>query len=85
MAQSGSGALVTFGAGRHPFTCQICQGDLFTQREIKLNTTGAEFFNMGWANQSATGLVCEKCGYLHTFVSGVELWKPEGGYPKGTD
>ena len=77
--------LVTFGPGRHPFTCHVCQGKVFTSREIKLNTTGAEFFNMGWANQSATGLVCQKCGYLHTFASAVELWKPEKGYPAATD
>lgn len=78
-------ALVTFGPGRHPFICHVCQGKVFASREIKLNTTGAEFFNMGWANQSGTGLVCQKCGYLHTFVSAVELWKPENGYPSATD
>ena len=45
---------------------------------------GAELFNMGWANQSADGLVCDGCGYVHTFVSrSVELWKPDGGYPSG--
>jgi hypothetical protein len=75
-------SLVTFGQGRQPFACSVCQGTLFGVREIKLNTSGAEFFNMGWANASADGLVCEGCGYLHTFVSGsVELWKPDGGYP----
>jgi hypothetical protein len=56
----------------------------FYDREIKLNTTGAELFNLGWANQSAVGLVCDGCGYVHTFVSGsVELWKPDGAYPSG--
>jgi len=74
-------ALVTVGTARHRFACNVCQGNLFFNREIKLNTSGAEFFNMGWANQSATGLVCEKCGYLHTFVSDVELWEPDNGYP----
>jgi hypothetical protein len=80
-----SGALVTFGQGRHPFVCGVCQGKVFDSREIKLNTTGAEFFNMGWANQSATGLVCQTCGYLHTFVAPVELWKSESGYPQPRD
>lgn len=77
-----SPSLVTVGAGRHRFACTVCQGNLFYDRQIKLNTTGAEFLGMGWANESADGLVCGECGYLHTFVSGsVELWKPEGGYP----
>ena len=75
-------SLVTVGPRRQPFACTVCRGQLFSAREVKLNTTGAEFFNMGWANASADGLVCDGCGYLHTFVSGaVELWKPDGGYP----
>jgi hypothetical protein len=77
-------ALVTVGASRHQFTCHVCQGKLFFNREIKLNTSGAEFFNLGWANQSATGLVCERCSYLHVFVAGVELWEPANGYPART-
>jgi hypothetical protein len=78
-------ALVTIGAHRHRFTCTVCDGKLFSDREVKVNTTGAEFFNMAWANQSATGLVCAECGYLHTFVSGVELWEPDSGYPETRD
>lgn len=80
-AMSRDPSLVTIGEDRHRFRCQVCGGSLFLDREIKLNTSGAEFFNMGWANESATGLVCEKCGYLHTFVSDVELWQPDDGYP----
>lgn len=80
MARSAS--LVTVGDERHPFSCTVCRGTLFADREIKINTTGAEFFNMGWANESATGLVCERCGYLHTFMSeAIELWAPDRGYP----
>jgi hypothetical protein len=75
-------SLVTVGQVRHPFHCSICQGNLFQDREILLNTTGAELFNLGWANQSATGLICLRCGYLHTFMSdAIELWKADGGYP----
>jgi predicted nucleic-acid-binding Zn-ribbon protein len=76
-------SLVTVGADRHRFTCTVCRGTLFHDREIKLNTTDAEFFGMAWANESADGLVCQQCGYLHAFVSGsVELWEPDGGYPE---
>lgn len=73
-------ALVTIR--RNPFSCHICAGQLFFDREVKLNTTGAEFFNVGWANESATGLVCAQCWYVHLFLHGViELWQPDGGYP----
>lgn len=76
------GSLVTVGQGRHPFTCHVCQGYLFIEREIKINTTGAEFFGFGWANESATGLMCTRCAYLHVFMQGaVEYWSAEGGYP----
>jgi len=68
---------VTLGEDRRPFSCTVCRGNLFADREIKLNTSGAEFFNMGWANESATGLVCLQCGYVHIFISdAIELWKP---------
>jgi predicted nucleic-acid-binding Zn-ribbon protein len=76
--------LVTVGPDRRRFACLVCRGNLFYDREIKLNTTGAEFFNFAWANESADGLVCQDCGYLHTFVrDSVELWKADGGYPDG--
>jgi hypothetical protein len=75
-------SLVTIAQQRHPFRCSVCQGALFQDREIKLNTTGAEFLNLAWANRSATGLVCMQCGYVHTFMSdAIELWQPDGGYP----
>ena len=74
-------ALVTIG--RTPFRCQVCSCELFFDREVKLNTTGAELFDLGWANQSATGLVCERCGYVHLFLNNaIEMWKPESGYPQ---
>jgi hypothetical protein len=60
----------------------VCGGSRFFNREVKINTSGAELFNLAWANQSAIGLVCERCSYLHTFVSDVELWDPDRGYPE---
>jgi hypothetical protein len=78
----GNATLVTIGAGRMPFACNICRGNLFTAREVKINTTGAELFNFGWANRSANGLVCARCGYLHQFVTAVEYWDPAKGYPQ---
>jgi predicted nucleic-acid-binding Zn-ribbon protein len=54
-------------AGR-PFACQFCQGQEFTDREIKLNTTGLTFFDLDWLNKAAEGLICENCGYVHMFL-----------------
>jgi len=68
-------------AGR-PLRCLICQGNLFTDREIKMNTSGMEFFDLGWANRSSLGLICTSCGYVHEFLGdGIQLWDPSGGYP----
>jgi predicted nucleic-acid-binding Zn-ribbon protein len=66
---------VTASVGDQPIQCLICAGDQFWDREIKLNTTGMELFDMAWANQSALGLVCASCGYVHEFVGdAVQMW-----------
>jgi hypothetical protein len=68
-------------AGRS-FTCRFCDGAQFYDREVKMNTSGMEFFDLGWANQSALGLICAQCGLVHEFMGGsVQLWDPTGGYP----
>jgi len=55
---------------------------LFTDREIKLNTSGMEFLGMEWANRSGTALICDTCSFVHTFAdSEFELWDPREGYP----
>jgi hypothetical protein len=33
-----------------------------------LNTTGAEFFGIEWANRTATALICTDCGFVHEFL-----------------
>ncbi len=66
--------------------CLVCAGPGFWKREIKLNSTGAEFLGLAWANQSALGLVCADCGYVHEFVGReVELWDSKRGYPAGAE
>jgi len=58
--------------------CLVCGGDRFREREMKLNSTGMELFNFGWANESATALVCWRCGYVHTFANeNIELYRAE--------
>lgn len=58
--------------------CSFCQGDVFRDREVKLNSSGAEFMNLGWANESATGLICWNCGYVLLFANkSLKLYKVE--------
>ncbi|MCY0955240.1 hypothetical protein [Streptomyces sp. H27-S2] len=49
--------------------CLICQSDEFRRREVKLNSFGLEFLKLAWADESATGLICLECGYVHLFVN----------------
>ncbi|GAA4864267.1 MULTISPECIES: hypothetical protein [Saccharopolyspora] len=68
------------------FRCLVCGHARFSSREVKLNSTGAELFNVAWANQSAMGLICARCGYVHEFTGNrPELWKEKDGYPEGAD
>jgi hypothetical protein len=46
----------------------VCGGREFYDREVKLNSTGMELVGLAWANQSALGLLCASCGYVHEFV-----------------
>ena len=69
-----------------PITCVICAGEHFLQREVKLNTSNMEFFDLGWANASALGLICIACGYVHEFAgSAIQLWEPSDPDPHVLD
>ena len=70
MTESTGSALTVAG---HPLRCVVCGADRFTYREVKLNTTGLTFFDLDWLNRSGTGAICERCGYLHTFVDDTLL------------
>jgi hypothetical protein len=48
--------------------CEICKHDRFYSREGKIQTTAMTFFDLDWANASATCLVCEQCGYVQWFL-----------------
>lgn len=58
----------TVQIGGKNLECQICAHGTFWTRSAKLNTTVAEFFDVGWANQSADCYVCSHCGYIHWFL-----------------
>ncbi|MCQ9181633.1 hypothetical protein KMT30_21800 [Streptomyces sp. IBSBF 2953] len=51
-------------------SCQVCKSDVFRERGVKLNSTGGELFNLAWADETATGLICLRCGFVHLFVNG---------------
>ncbi|GAB2658445.1 hypothetical protein GCM10027271_16390 [Saccharopolyspora gloriosae] len=64
--------------------CVVCGHDAFWSREVKLNSSGAELISMAWANQSAVGLICADCGYVHEFAGKrPKLWSQKRGYPEG--
>jgi hypothetical protein len=56
-----------FAAGGKQVQCTHCDGDLFTQREALLNTTGATLVNSDWLSKSGTALICENCGLIQWY------------------
>jgi ribosomal protein S27E len=53
-------------AGR-PVRCPHCAGENFLLGTAQLNTPGMEFVNLGWANSTATTVVCGECGNIQWF------------------
>jgi len=48
--------------------CPFCAHDRFWRRKALLNTAGAEFMNLAWANRSAFCFVCDSCGHIQWFL-----------------
>jgi uncharacterized protein with PIN domain len=48
--------------------CPVCNNHLFFTRQAQLNTAIASFFNLDWANRSATCFVCAKCTHISWFL-----------------
>lgn len=48
--------------------CPFCENDVFLRREVKLNSTNMTLFGLDWANKSATGLICVRCGKVEMFL-----------------
>jgi hypothetical protein len=70
-----SAALGTAPVYGRALRCLVYDGREFWDREAKLNSSGIELFNLAWANQSALGLLCAGCGYVHEFVGeAVARW-----------
>ena len=50
--------------------CPICKHDKFWARKTLMNTPGATFFGVEWANKQADNYICNKCGYVFWFMHG---------------
>ena len=52
----------------HALVCPICDGVLFWKREAQLNTSVVSFFNLDWANKTASCFVCAECTHISWFL-----------------
>lgn len=52
----------------HALICPVCKEVLFYSRPAQLNTAVASFFNLDWANRSATCFVCANCTHISWFL-----------------
>lgn len=52
--------------------CPCCNNDRFDKDYRQLNTKGATFFNLDWANKDAIILVCKQCSYISWFMDEPE-------------
>lgn len=48
--------------------CPVCSNQLFWSRKAQLNTAIASFFNLDWANRSATCFICSECTHISWFL-----------------
>jgi predicted nucleic-acid-binding Zn-ribbon protein len=52
--------------------CHHCKYDHFHKGNALLNTRGLTFLDLDWLNESATTLVCHRCGFIHWFGKEVK-------------
>lgn len=57
-----------YKAGTAHLVCSCCQNDTFDKDYRQLNTKGATFFNLDWANRAATILICKQCSFISWFM-----------------
>ena len=48
--------------------CPVCDNSLFWTRNAQLNSAVATFFNLDWANKTATCFVCSNCTHISWFL-----------------
>lgn len=47
--------------------CPVCGSEHFIHRRTLLNTAGATFMKLDWANLNADNYYCANCGYMFWF------------------
>jgi uncharacterized Zn finger protein (UPF0148 family) len=57
-------------AGGRLILCPVCGHDRFHQQRTLMNTRGAAFFNMTWADQGADTRICQRCTHVMWFARG---------------
>lgn len=57
-----------YQAGNAKIVCPCCQNDTFDADYRQLNSRGATFFNLDWANRNATILICQRCTHISWFM-----------------
>lgn len=62
----GPGAYATAGRA---IVCPHCHGEMFQLGSAQLNTEGFTFFNLDWANRSASTLTCTTCSRIEWFLN----------------
>ncbi|MEM9402826.1 MAG: hypothetical protein AAGA44_10090 [Pseudomonadota bacterium] len=48
--------------------CVVCGNDHFRHRRVPLNSPLRSLLKLDWLNNTGQIAVCEKCGYVHTFI-----------------
>ncbi len=55
-----------------PIVCPHCGHDHFIRGRALLNSAGMTFFNLDWAEKTATTLACSDCGRITWFLEEPE-------------
>ncbi|RYD81820.1 MAG: hypothetical protein EOP84_10385 [Verrucomicrobiaceae bacterium] len=81
MGAAAKGFAGAFGAARYKAAgktvcCSHCAGELFSEREALLNTSGASFVGFDWLNKSGSALLCDNCGLIQWFGKKPERQQP---------
>lgn len=61
-----------YAAGNVQIVCPCCRNDTFDKDYRQLNSRGATFFGLDWANRNATILVCERCSHISWFMNDLD-------------
>jgi len=60
--------MMKFSAGGASIQCPCCGYDSFEKDYRQLNSRGASFLGLDWANKNATILICQRCSHIAWFM-----------------